>query len=92
MTCKECKHWREEKEDWTATGIGFRKCMAIRERWRIEEDATRGLEYDDVEGSDFVTKRRNAFKTARAYVQDGSEYVADLITGPDFGCVLFAAI
>lgn len=93
MRCDGCKHWKQQSdnEDWEAHGVGFGECLAVRERWRITDDAVKDMQYEYDEASQFQTKRREALRTARAYVQDGSEYRAELFTGPDFFCALFEA-
>lgn len=89
MRCDQCKHWKEEAQDWELQGSGFRKCAAVRERWVIQDEASEGIEWDGEEEGAYSKSRRAALQKARAYVQDGSQYTADLCTGPDFGCVLF---
>jgi len=64
--------------------------MAVRERWRITDEATANMAYDDADASQFQTRRKDALRAARAYVQDGSEYRAELFTAPDFFCALFS--
>src|SRR3712207_2378321 len=95
MRCDECKHWKRDSdnEEWEAKAAGFNECVAVRERWRITDEATKGLAYGNLEGDEpdhpYVAARFNALKAARAYVQDGSEYRAELFTAPDFFCALF---
>lgn len=92
MRCDQCKHWKvaSDNEEWEAKGVGFGECLAVRERWRITDEVSAALEYDSEDGSKFQTARRDALKAARAYVQDGSEYRAELFTAPDFFCALFS--
>ncbi len=87
MRCDQCKHW-ESSNEWEANDAGFRRCLAVRERWVIQDEALKNVGYDGPDGT-YVTTRKNALIAARAYVQDGSEYRADLLTGPDFFCALF---
>lgn len=91
-TCSTCKHWGAGSGvDWKADGIGFKRCAGVRERWVIEnEAAAQGKPYRD-DADKWIERRKEALKAARAYVQDGSEYVADLVTGPDFSCALYEA-
>jgi hypothetical protein len=95
MRCDQCKHWSDKPEQvgWEAEDIGFRECKAVRERWIIQDAANGDVKYytgDDDAGEEAWTKRRvDALKASRAYVQDGSEYRAELVTGPDFFCALF---
>lgn len=91
MRCDGCRHWTEEPEEWEAKAVGFRECRAVRERWRIQDDASSGIEWAGEEDGAYMQARRDALKAARAYVQDGSEYMAQLYTAPDFFCALWAA-
>jgi hypothetical protein len=93
MKCEACKHWKKgsDNEEWEAAGAGFGECEGVRERWVIQDEASEGVERDSDEEGEFATKRREALKAARAYVQDGSQYHAELFTAPDFFCALFAA-
>lgn len=93
MRCDQCRHWKraeESNEEWEAMGAGLRECAAVRERWRIVEDAVSGLDMDVVGDDQYMTIKKEALRTAKAYVQDGSQYRAELFTGPDFFCALFA--
>lgn len=98
--CDQCKHWvPDEGYDWQVGNIGFGICVGIRARWKITDEATENLPAYSRENIDpdidevhkvFKTAKANALLNARAYVQDGSEYIAQLVTGPDFYCALFA--
>ena len=90
MRCDGCNHWdtKEVQPEWDADAIGFHKCKAVRERWEIQDEASKDLEWDSGEGNAFSKSRADALKASRAYVQDGSQYMADLVTGPDFFCAL----
>lgn len=92
MRCDQCKFWTGDVDDWELSGAGFRKCEAVRQRWTITDEASRKIEWDGKEDGPYLTSRREALKRARAYVQDGSDYRADLCTGPDFFCALFDAL
>lgn len=87
MRCDECKHWKFVANDWEAAAIGFGQCSGVRERWRITDEASDGIKWGDGE-SEYVKRRKDALKAAKAYVQDGSEYMANLLTAPDFFCAL----
>lgn len=97
MRCDQCVHWRlAGTHDWTAEGIGFGECLGVRERWTIQDEAGREAiendypEYEnEAEETLWEDARRSALLAARAYVQDGSEYRAELFTAPDFFCALF---
>jgi hypothetical protein len=94
MRCDRCKHWdtKDAEVGWEAETVGFRECQAVRERWRIQDEANGDKHYpgDDEEAEKaWATRRIEALRNSRAYVQDGSEYRAELVTGPDFFCALF---
>lgn len=74
--CKTCKHRRKpENEFGEIPGVG--KCLAAVQYW----DATEWTEDCDTR----VLRKEYANKLA--FVNDGSDYRAELFTFPDFGCV-----
>lgn len=99
MRCDECKHWfvddRPGYREWEAEAVGFGECKAVRERWVVQDEANDGVRSWETVGDEaeeqWMAKRRDALRAARAYVQDGSEYRAELYTAPDFFCALFEA-
>jgi hypothetical protein len=104
MRCDECAHWRKDSDNqqWEPSRAGFGECVGVRERWRIMDEASEGLAWgsgeegldpysDELPAESFTMVRIAALKAARAYVQDGSEYHAELFTAPDFFCALWAA-
>lgn len=88
MRCDHCKYWPDKPDEWEAEQAGLRKCAAVRSRWDIADEASFRFDSDEAEEK-FEAVRREALRTARAYVQDGSQYTASLWTGPDFFCALF---
>lgn len=84
--CDKCEFWERKAENWQAGTAGFRECTAVRPRWHIEDDITTTEYKADPDG--WIA----AIVAARAYVQDGSEYVAILYTGPDFYCALYSEL
>jgi hypothetical protein len=110
MRCDSCKHWQNasDNEEWEARHAGFGECKAVRERWRIMDEASdasakpKGWAADDSDWDEwgdspppadsFVGVRIAALKAARAYLQDGSEYRAELFTAPDFFCALYSPV
>lgn len=90
MKCDNCKHWKHEPEDWAASTIGYGRCLAVRERWEIQDEASTERWDDGFGAGEFGKMRSEALKRSKAYVQDGSEYKAELYTAPDFFCALFA--
>lgn len=95
MRCDGCKFWKKATDDgcgdWSAAAISFGECQAVRERWVIQDDASAGLEWSGDDDGAYTKARRDALRAARAYVQDGSQYYAELMTGGDFFCALFVA-
>ena len=104
MRCDQCRHWKKDSDnqEWEASRAGFGECRAVRERWRIMDEASTNIAWGEGEegwndNSDdppppnsFTGVRVAALRSVRAYVQDGSEYRAELYTAPDFFCALFA--
>jgi hypothetical protein len=95
VRCDECKHWKKDSdnEEWEAKAAGFGECLGVMERWRIMDDSVgpRYLASESDDEDDYIRRRGEALKAARAYVQDGSQYRAELFTAPDFFCALFTA-
>lgn len=96
MRCDQCQFWaKEEYDGWEARDIGFRACEAVEERWNIADRAHEGVPYpqwdhaDEQSAKAWADKRSAALKDSRAFVEDGSDYHAVLVTGPDFFCALF---
>lgn len=83
-TCNNCTHWKEGGEGDYRTLIGAGKCKRVGQFW----DST---EWSSVENEDFGVDVIRAVKSTDdlAFVQDGSDYHADLITLPLFGCAMF---
>lgn len=106
--CDRCRHWVDDEDDWQAGRIGFKRCMAVRPRWKIETDANEGREYPCRPKSEpflspipaerqaridaWQAREDQAIAQERSYVIDGSEYRAELWTGPDFFCAKFTAL
>ena len=97
MRCDQCRHWdlMTGEGDWRPKNIGFGSCTAVRPEWEIEKAAVRGKKtlrrasetvnyWEDRE-----LLEKDALVAARAHVVDGSEYHAELRTGPNFFCALF---
>lgn len=93
--CDGCKFWglKPGNPSWEAGRAGFGQCAAVRERWEIMDEASSSYAGDtEAEEDKFSEMRVEALRKARAYVQDGSEYRAELFTAPDFFCALFAPV
>jgi hypothetical protein len=84
MRCDKCCHWdTPDQHDREAKSSGMRWCRPVRERWLITDEASRNIK---------LVSDHAALAAARAYVQDGNEYRAEFITGPDFFCALFEKV
>lgn len=105
MRCDTCRYWQMAETDWQAERVRFRRCEAVKEQWHITSAATAQISYprrpyDEPAGSQIPPSRQaaldayeavkdDALREARAYVIDGSQYMAELWTGPDFFCAKF---
>lgn len=95
MRCDQCKFWGEKADTWETGEIGFRRCDALKERWKIADGAHDGVKFPQFDASNeqsrkqWARERSDALKASRAFVEDGSEYHAALLTGPDFFCAFF---
>lgn len=77
--CESCKHWDRADEYETGHGLGFGRCKNVPMFW----DAT---EWDDTRDG---RRLKAEFKDVKAFAQDGSDYAAELITAPGFGCIAY---
>ena len=77
--CETCKHW----ERWDARDIpyksGIGECHMVVLFWDASHWGDVGGEYNRVILPEY--------KDQKAFVQDGSDYLASLYTRKDFGCV-----
>ena len=90
MRCDTCKHWSGGSDEWEANDVGFRQCMAVRERWKIQDEARPRWSGGEAEYDSYIEARKKALAACRAYVQDGSQYRAEFMTAPDFFCALYS--
>ena len=75
--CKTCKHWDRIKDgEWGAVR-GTGACKAARQLWDVTES-----------GADHERHLLPEHAGLLCMVVDGSHYEAELITMPDFGCVM----
>ena len=81
MICKNCKYWSERDKYDEDKKIDVRKCTRVKMFW----DCTEWSESDEYDGRVFT----DAAKGNKAFVQDGSDYIAHLLTLGDFGCNQF---
>lgn len=94
-TCQSCKHWMPS-EDWDVKAGGLRRCGAVKQKWVVEDEVPHelregkyGFEGDeDQKTAAYFAAAERVFAKYKAVVMDGSQYRADLLTRPDFGCIL----
>ena len=80
MYCKDCRFWeRDEDSNLDERQFNLRTCRRIKMFWHSTEWSR--------EGEQRVIKEE--CRNEKAFLQDGSDYRADLLTMPDFGCVQF---
>lgn len=96
MNCKNCKHWLlpSEDESWGNDDVAF-SVWSDEDRWhvRMTEEKQRELHghatrYCKSPKLLFYERPENGGAT----VCDGSQYMANLITSENFGCVNFEPI
>lgn len=79
-SCGTCNHWQRCGQYERGFRQGLGRCAAVMMFW----DCT---EWNDDGENVFKAGHENI----KAFVQDGSDYRADLLTRPDFGCVSWVA-
>ncbi len=89
--CNLCVHWKLGNHDWAADRAGMGLCQAAKQRWDIEDGISGYNPHDDKTGEVLAQMMADRLRAARFYVQDGSEYRAELFTAPDFFCAAFEA-
>lgn len=78
-TCATCQHWNSERyEDYDgAGGLDVHECKVVDPYWKAQEYA----------GDDYEKKQlTESGRTRLAFAQDGSGYMAKLLTKAEFGC------
>lgn len=80
--CKTCRHWQQCLQYETGHSQGLGRCSAALMLWDCTEWR------DDADERVLMKEHENT----KAFVQDGSDYRATLLTKPDFGCVLHEAL
>tara|TARA_Y100001960_G_C14583031_1_gene781722 strand:- start:212 stop:484 length:273 start_codon:yes stop_codon:yes gene_type:complete len=83
MRCENCAYWKPVDKEEVADNVGVGSCKYAVERW-VAIDA-------DYTTHDWkTTYTLNAgFENNKLFVEDGSEYHANLLTRKDFGCIEF---
>ncbi|ERR1700741_1596947 len=89
--CATCVHWSPPDDDDSYRAqfkvLGVRRCRAVPVAW----DATMwSPDADDESG--YVRVRGPEYDRTTAFVQDGSDYRADLYTMPEHGCTMHKAV
>ena len=79
--CKTCKHWDKVKDGEYGALPGSGGCKAARQIWDVTERS------DDDDNLRLLPEHAGLL----CMVVDGSQYLAELITMPDFGCVMHEA-
>lgn len=76
-TCRTCAHWEPPANEHVGEIPGVGTCHRVPQYWDSgmwDEDGGRTL--------------KEKSKSTLAFVADGSDYFARLLTFPDFGCVM----
>lgn len=96
--CRTCRYWDTENtlDSWDFKAAGMKRCIGIREAWNVRRPGS-SADFDSIEDRDerieaYEKAQNDAYRRELAVVQDGSEYMAMLYTGPDFGCVKHEAV
>lgn len=84
-TCEHCEHWREgeTKARSIPKKFGLGSCCKVKQFWEASS-----FDWNEEEGQ-VEYKLEERFKDDNAFVQDGSDYLAELITTKNFGCTQF---
>ena len=81
--CKNCIFW-DEHESIVIRNAKIGKCAMAKQFWDVTEWVENGKDED---GDDvFIRDTSEKFKHHKAFVKDGSDYYAELITKEEFGC------
>jgi hypothetical protein len=83
MKCEDCKHWSKDTDGDYPDHFKLGKCKRVELFWDATEWEPPGYERQ------VLTEKARGNK---AFVQDGSDYRAELLTLSDFGCVQFEKI
>jgi hypothetical protein len=76
-SCNTCKHWQRSEEHEVGHSQGLGRCSAARMLWDYIEWRSDEDNMVFIEGAE---KHKH-------FLQDGSDYMAYMLTRPDFGCV-----
>jgi hypothetical protein len=106
MRCDTCKHWTPHdiwqapagglrkcaavRELWDVQDEVPEKIKEGRDDARDAADGLHQTPDEKVKADEYAAACEAVFSKAKAVVNDGSQYMAELLTRPDFGCVLHA--
>lgn len=76
-TCATCKHWDRQKPMESGHKLGLGRCKNVPQLWDATDWDEEGLNFELVE----------KYRDRKAFAEDGSSYMAHLLTMPDFGCI-----
>jgi hypothetical protein len=76
--CETCKYWSKETDSDLPKHFGLGKCARVKLFWECTE-------WQDEAPYDRVLTEES--KESLAFVQDGSDYRAELITLKNYGCI-----
>ena len=85
MNCGKCKFWMKEDGGYYPSSFGLGKCGRVKLFWECTE-------WGYMPNDNYGRVLTDDAKDYKAFVQDGSDYRAELITLSDFGCVQFEEI
>lgn len=81
--CKNCKYW-EIKNSYPIKNTIIGECKRVKMFW----DSTEWTG-EETEDFDIIRKLKKENVNDKAFVQDGSDYMASLLTLEEFGCNQF---
>jgi len=81
--CKNCLYWNESDSN-VIKNAKIGNCSMVKQFWDVTEWVENGKDED---GDDvFIRDSKKEFTHHKAFVKDGSDYFAELITKEEFGC------
>jgi len=88
MSCKNCKHWTRKDTDFNyPENLGLGKCNRVKNLWDCIE-----YNWDSEDPETEYIWYKDKYKGNLAFVQDGSDYHAELVTLGDFSCNQFEGV
>ena len=83
MRCENCAYWKPVDKEEVLDNVGVGSCKYAVERWdAIDSDYT-------THDWKTIYTLNSGFEDNKLFVEDGSEYHANLLTRKDFGCIEF---